>query len=686
MPHKQNKILEYLKSQPVPDGKSHTHTRIGCKQQKISGGSYYVNDDDIKTFWSKYYTTVFMDGNPEYLTEKQLVDNGPILIDLDLRFETSIKSRQHSEQHIIDIIHKYIEECDNVMKIDTKTEISVFVMQKENVNCLDDKTKDGIHIIIGIKTHKAIQVCIREKMIKNIASLWDDLPITNSWEEVLDEGVTKGHVNWQVYGSKKPLHKPYQLCKIYQWTKHDNGLWNIEEDNLEKFKKNLKKNIEKLSARYTEWPKFDVKKEHEELIKKFNDILNKKNTAKLLVKKKAEKLPLYGYYNLLKINKAPPINEKDLDIMFDEFFEDILENKDIISYKIKEIYSYVMCLPDTYYGPGSFYNWIRVGWALKNADDKHFMTWLKFSSRKVCRSSLKLGNEFDWTRINELYQMWESFDMDQGSGLTERSIMYWVKKEVPSEYDKIHKDTVHYYIERTLDYQGYGDESNKGSPIEFDIARVLYYIFKDQFICVSVKSNLWYEFRNNRWHEIDSGTTLRELMSTHCYQYYVNITMKYQRMLAEHPQSSDEHKKIRFHLQKLTTVAQCLKRTNWKNNIMKEAKEAFYDPLFFEKLDQNPNLLCFNNYVIDFSEEKPENIYRKGRPDDYISKCTNIDYVPQQNIDNNISKEIHEFMSQLFPDERLKQYVWEHLASCLIGKQDNQTFNSYKGSGRNGKI
>ena len=34
-------------------------------------------------------------------------------------------------------------------------------------------------------------------------------------------------------------------------------------------------------------------------------------------------------------------------------------------------------------------------------------------------------------------------------------------------------------------------------------------LFKDQFICVSIKNNIWYEYINHRWFEIDSGNTLR---------------------------------------------------------------------------------------------------------------------------------------------------------------------------------
>ena len=37
-------------------------------------------------------------------------------------------------------------------------------------------------------------------------------------------------------------------------------------------------------------------------------------------------------------------------------------------------------------------------------------------------------------------------------------------------------------------------------------------------------------------------------------------------------------------------------------------------------------------------------------------------------------------MEQLFPNEELRKYMWEHLASTLIGNNDNQTFNIYTGS------
>jgi len=42
-------------------------------------------------------------------------------------------------------------------------------------------------------------------------------------------------------------------------------------------------------------------------------------------------------------------------------------------------------------------------------------------------------------------------------------------------------------------------------------------------------------------------------------------------------------------------------------------------------------------------------------------------------------------MYQLFPETELREYMWEHLASAIIGTNQNQTFNIYLGVGANGK-
>ena len=125
-----------------------------------------------------------------------------------------------------------------------------------------------------------------------------------------------------------------------------------------------------------------------------------------------------------------------------------------------------------------------------------------------------------------------------------------------------------------------------------------------------------------------------------------------------------------------------------KNKIMREAQELFYNKHFFEKLDANPYLLHFTNGVVDFSVERIEDIFRDGKPEDYLSLSTRNKYIIFDKNNNDhikYKKEIDEFFNQLFTNKELRRYMLEHFASTLIGTNENETFNIYNGVGRNGK-
>ena len=99
-------------------------------------------------------------------------------------------------------------------------------------------------------------------------------------------------------------------------------------------------------------------------------------------------------------------------------------------------------------------------------------------------------------------------------------------------------------------------------------------------------------------------------------------------------------------------------------------------------MDENRYLMCFSNGVVDIKNK----IFRDGYPQDYITKTTGIRYKPfDPLVDAVIAAQILTFMEQLFPDKELNRYMWDHLASVLIGENINQTFNIYRGNGSNGK-
>ena len=670
---KNGNLDNYLREHKTPAGEEFTHTRIGDKKLNIYAGSYKIGDtpEKWKEFMECYYQHVIVKGNLEYLTEKQLVSDGPILLDFDFHYANTVTTRQHSKEHIVDGVMQYADTIAQLVNVTDGAKIDVFVMEKNDVNKLENKTKDGIHILIGIKMHKAVQVLLRQKVMTELQNMWSDLPVINTWNDILDEGVTKGQCPWQLYGSRKPGNQAYMIKHHFELI-YTNGSWSIEEYPFASF--STAKYIYKLSARYTEYPEFHLKDHFKAEFEAAKASLSIKGSAagigavpnakyKLKIKIKGSTAAKADAY-------ADITSEEMLDNMLADLFDDIDPN----DYIIKETHDYTMSLPATYYGPSSYNKWIKIGMALCNTNNKLFLTWLKFSCQKNGRDSLKSANgKFDWQTVPELYETWCGFVNNNPDGLTHRSIMYWSKIDAREKYDEIHSNTVEFFINQAI---------AASTPTEFDIALVLKSMFKGQYICSGIKHTVWYEYINHRWHEIDSGFTLQMAISTKIHKMF-NDRVYETNIRTETMEPDDPNrKKLMTTSHKITEITTMLKRTAPKKNIMHEAGLLFYDKDFYAKLDKNPYLLCFKNGVIDFKQK----IFRKGQPDDYLSKCTNIDYIPYNPIKNGgITEEIIAFMKQVFPEPELENYMWEHLASCLIGVNANQTFHVYKGSGANGK-
>ena len=652
-----NKLDTLLQNNRAEKGGLFTHTRIGNKEMNIYGGSFNIPENINDNFLDIYYDHVFVNKNEEFLTEKQLLNDGPLLVDIDFRYNTTITKRQHAKEHIIDLIYLYLNKLNEMYKFTNQCNINIYVLEKSETTIFDNKTKDGIHLIFTIKMSKPEQSLLRKKILNEIQDIWSDLTLENNFNDVFDEGITKGYVNWQFYGSKKPGNLTYNL-KYYISCYYDNDDWTINENNIESL--DMRKHIELMSARYKDHKKYDLLNNHY--------LIEALENEKLLINNKSTKSPnitnklLFEDYDLSQIK-----NIEELDNLIEILFNELTTN----DYELKEVHDFTLILPKSYFGEGSYSKWIRVGWALKNTSEKLFLTWIKFSSQ---------SSSFNYNDIEKYYNMWKSFNRKNEDGLTSRSIMFWAKTDNFESYEKIREKTVSYFIDKTLD-----SIISKDKIGEFDLAIVLYQLFKDRFVCVSVKNNQWYEYKENKWNEIDSGNSLRLLISKKMHDIYMKKANDLIEIITKMENNDENADTLKIKSCKLGDICILLKTTSWKNNIMKEAKELFYDKEFLDKLDSYPYLLSFNNYVVDFKNKN----HRKGRPDDYISKSTNIDYIPNNILNNknneSLIKEIKLFMKQLFPIKELEDYMWEHLASVLIGTNENQTFNIYTGSGCNGK-
>ena len=654
-----------IKKGETDEDKIITHTRIGNRALKIAGGCYNISKEDRSEFYHHYYNHIYQKKKLEYLTETQ-VDNGPIVIDLDFRYAANVKSKQHGEEHIVDLLAIYFE-CINGMLEITEEPIPVYIFEKQKVNTDNEKyTKDGIHIMIGIKMDHVLQTMLRVKVLREVGSIWD-LPIINEWSDVFDEGISKGHTKWQLYGSRKPGNDSYILKTYYRYTldKTDNEFM-CEKKYLSIDGPEI---LEKLSVQSEDFVEFEIsgkiRKEYDELVKERGIKKSRSSSGRKI--NFIQKATNWDIDNIK--------DDKTLDEAISVLHEMLKESID--DYYIKEVHAYTMILGKKYWGPGSYDYWIRLGMALKNSDkenkNRFLLTWIKASSK---------SDDFSYDSIGEMIEKWSAFVYNPNDGLTERSIIWWAKNENKMEWDKVHELTVDYYIENTISDQ-----------TEFDLAMVLFQMYKDKFVCSSIKNNTWWEFQSNRWVETDCGNSLRKAISTKMHQKYIMKTQQFVHKLqsimeesnsstGNNPEADAQINSYKKKASKIVDICSNLKKTNNKNNVMREAREIFYNKDFINKLDSNTNLLCFTNGVIDFKEKT----FRKGHPEDYISKSTNIKYeVLNKKRDSKIIDEIEEFMRQLFPIPELYKYMWDHFASCLIGTNQNQTFNIYTGSGRNGK-
>lgn len=259
-------LQQFLKDNRTNDKEKITHTKIGDKELNIYGGSYHIPVEKENEFYNLYYNYVFKNKKQEYLTEKQYDKKnnkenngvyGVICIDLDFHFSPDVEVRLHTNENIYTIINSYCNCLKKYFDFNNDDKFDIYVMEKSSVNMLDIKTKDGIHIIIGLCLERKYQIDLRDEIMKNkdILELIDDLPIINTIDKVFDDAISSGNANWQLYGSRKPGNKAYELTHYYSIT-YDN-----DDFIFEKFE-DIKVDFElfkKLSIRNLNRPKIKLK-------------------------------------------------------------------------------------------------------------------------------------------------------------------------------------------------------------------------------------------------------------------------------------------------------------------------------------------------------------------------------------------------------------------------------------------
>lgn len=194
-------------------------------------------------------------------------------------------------------------------------------------------------------------------------------------------------------------------------------------------------------------------------------------------------------------------------------------------------------------------------------------------------------------------------------------------------------------------------------------------VFEGRFVCTDIESQIWYEFRSHRWVKVESVEecpSIKEELTN----FYSEKIMALAIGLADPVMRADR-------LNQIEQTITMIKKLNC-GDIWKEYAYIVFDPHFLIKLDQNYNLICFENGVYDFDAK----LFRDGKPTDYLSLSTGYKYIPHHPDDERVAT-INQMLSQIHPDPSMQKYQMRVFAQCLSAPIN--LLNILLGSGSNGK-
>ena len=597
-------------------------------------GSYFIPDDYYNDF-KNIYADAIVSGMEPHITEKHQ-DQGPIVIDLDFKQSKDHPKRYYTEATIRNIIILYNRIIKKYLNV-SSSDLAAYILEKKKPVLENGEYNDGLHIIYPyICTKPNLQFLFREEFIEAAKknNIFKKIPTTTDLDKIVDKNVIYNS-GWLMYGSKKKKHSErYILSHIFQPATNLLIDTIIPGDNL--FTKNWVKHFVDVCScrRYS----------YENSITEFNDNIDPSE--------------IDGKIKNVKTKLAKEMN-------FDGTNSD--EKNEILRTIIGTDTQYVKAVPEHILVEArnlvklfstkratDWFTWFEVGRCLHNIDYRLIEDWVQFS--KKCPAKYKPGEcEGLWKKMkNNNYSM--------------ASINFFASNDNPKEYAKLQKETYNKILKDGLD----GTNTS--------IARVVIARYRYKFKCASIKHNIWYEYENHRWKEIDSGYSIRKIISNEI----VNDYMKYQKYLyakmGEEKVNNNNRSKILDSVQEVVTLMKKLNDVNFRVNVVKACADELYDPNFLKFIDENINLICFENGIYDLEAD----CFRPGCPDDYVSICTDYPYIPYDENDI-ISKEINDFISKIQTKDHMRDYLLRLLSTCIAGSISEESFYVFTGTGANGK-
>ena len=191
--------------------------------------------------------------------------------------------------------------------------------------------------------------------------------------------------------------------------------------------------------------------------------------------------------------------------------------------------------------------------------------------------------------------------------------------------------------------------------------------------------SLWFycDIRNI-WNKSKTGFIYKGLLKSIVNKYFMKLTLYYNQLAYE---AKEQDKEIyQEKAKKSSLIAHKLEDISFLEKLEKMAKIDFNRSHFYEKkLDSKGYLFAFRNKVLDCQNKEVRYI----KPDDYIMTNTGYDY--PEFIDEDLKIIIEDYYKTIYPEDDMREYMWDNDALLMNGERLFQTFNIHTGSGSNSK-
>lgn len=291
-------------------------------------------------------------------------------------------------------------------------------------------------------------------------------------------------------------------------------------------------------------------------------------------------------------------------------------------------------------------DWTHLCWTLRSIDDSLYDDFIEISGK---------APNFDKLACNKLWADKKQYPWTIGS------LYHWAKEDNPEKYKEILRESNAELIQRAED----GSDTS--------IAKLIYAMYPNTFVCSSIKDSQWYEFKNHRWRVTDKAYALHPIISDEISGMLMDAATN-SLSLGKGIDAGERDKCIT----KGTTLAKMSRKLcdmSKMNTVVAACAGLFLDEKFEDNLDSNLKLIGFNNGVYDLTTMK----FRNGTPDDLVSLTTGYDYVEFTGKEP-VFSEIEDYFDKIQTNKNIREYLLRYIAGTLDGTQ-MQKVHFWTGSG-----